>query len=141
MESKPKRPRSVTILVLLQITQAIGLSIYGVYQLRNYGWLLSGGGESLIRYIQLVLLEGMSSAFVSLFLAIIIVAISIALWFLRKWAWMVAMAIQGVGLLAAIILYFQGRPNYIGMALGVLLVFYLNQQEIQEAFASLERRA
>jgi hypothetical protein len=30
--------------------------------------------------------------------------------------------------------YFRNRPNYVGMALGVLLVLYLNHQEVREAF-------
>ncbi|MFN2200175.1 MAG: hypothetical protein ACK2UO_03160, partial [Caldilineaceae bacterium] len=40
----------------------------------------------------------------------------------------------GFGMFLNIWAYFHGRPNYIAMAASVLIVFYMNQREVQHAF-------
>ena len=72
--------------------------------------------------------------FCSLKLAIITLILAIALWMLKSWAWIASMALQGLSLFAALVGYLRHHPNYISMVLGILLVFYLNQQEIQAVF-------
>jgi hypothetical protein len=60
--------------------------------------------------------------------------IAFALLRLKSWAWMAAMELQGLGLIAALYAYLRGNPNYVGMLISIILVFYLNQQEIRAAF-------
>jgi hypothetical protein len=60
--------------------------------------------------------------------------VAIAVLLLAKRAWQAAMTLQGFGLLVGLINYLRDRPNFIGMALGVILVLYLNHREVQDAF-------
>ncbi len=56
------------------------------------------------------------------------------LWQMRSWAWLLVMIFTGLGMTMQIWRYFQGFPDYLGMVVNVLVVFYLNQREVQEAF-------
>ena len=58
----------------------------------------------------------------------------IGLFTLRRWAWVAGMVLVGVGLGFNILLYFRGNPQYLNMLLEVVLVFYLNQRDVQQAF-------
>jgi hypothetical protein len=53
---------------------------------------------------------------------------------LRAWAWLLAMALLGCELVIQLSNYFQGRPSYWAMLLSALLVLYLQQRPIREAF-------
>jgi hypothetical protein len=72
-------------------------------------------------------------------LAIILVELVIAfgLWRLKRWAWVLIMIRRGVGMALNLWLYANGEPLYLDMLLSVIVVFYLNQREVQQAF---ERR-
>ncbi len=48
-----------------------------------------------------------------------------------RYAWLMAMSLQGVILFTTLVAYLRQQPNYLLMASGVVLVFYLNQNEIQ----------
>ena len=54
--------------------------------------------------------------------------------FLKRWAWVLGMILVGVWLSFNIWLHFHGRPQYLEMLVGVVLVFYLNQRDVQQAF-------
>ncbi len=58
----------------------------------------------------------------------------IGLLFLKRWGWVLTMIITGVGLLYSIWQYFQGDANYVALALYIVIVFYLNQGEVQASF-------
>jgi hypothetical protein len=55
---------------------------------------------------------------------------------LRRTAWVLAMAVQGIQLLIALVLYFTTKPWYAYpiMAFGVLMVLYLNYSAVADAF-------
>jgi hypothetical protein len=57
------------------------------------------------------------------------------LWRLQRWAWFLLMIQLGVGMGLYLWLYFNGTALYISMLLNVIVVFYLNQREVQQAFA------
>ena len=133
-----QRPRSVVILVVFQIIQSLGLLGYGISLVLENGRLFGAGGGAL-QYMPFAWFEGLSSGIVLICLALVTLLVSIALLRLKSWAWMAAMTIQGVGLLAGLLGYIRNRPNYIGMLLGIILVLYLNNQEIQETFRERRR--
>lgn len=133
-----QRPRSVVILVVLQVVQSLGLLGYGISLVLENGRLF-GAGEGALQYMPFAWFEGLSSGVVLICLALVTLLVSVALLRLKSWAWMAAMTIQGLGLLAGLLGYIRNRPNYIGMLLGIILVLYLNNQEIQETFRERRR--
>ena len=59
---------------------------------------------------------------------------AIGLWMMLRWAWVATMLWTGVNLALGLWDYGQGDPNYVSMLINVLIVFYLNLREVQEAF-------
>lgn len=127
------RPRSIIIAAILLFVQGLGLLGYGIYQLIAHGWGLSATAWGW-RYIPLPLFESLSSGVILTILGAISLLVAIAFLMLVRSAWQAAMTLQGFGLLVGLINYLRDRPNYIGMALGVILVLYLNHREVQDAF-------
>lgn len=66
-------------------------------------------------------------------------AIALGLWWLQRWAWVAAMLWVGANMTAALIAWFNGPAPYPLMALSVLVVFYLNQSDVQRAFRDDDR--
>ena len=137
-ERKPKiqRPRSLVILFLLQVSQGLGLLAYSLYIGNKLGWGFKKGEVQILDIAPFEVFDLISSGALYLALASITLILAIALWMLKSWAWLSSMALQGFSLFAALIGYLRGHPNYISMVLGILLVFYLNLQEIQSALRS-----
>ena len=69
-----------------------------------------------------------------IFAGVMAVLVSIALLRMNPWAWTLSMSYQVAGLLAALIAYARKQPNFIMMAMGVFMVFYLHYQEVQAVF-------
>lgn len=134
------RPRSVMILAIIQTLQGLGLLGAGLYQGRLAGWdIRTRFGEW--QYIPLPLFESLSNVFVLLVLGSAMILVSSALVRLASWAWLFSMTLQGLGLFIGLVNYLRNRPNYLGMALGIFLVFYLNLDEVQAAFRRKSEQA
>jgi len=75
-----------------------------------------------------------------LFLAIISVQslIIVGLWQLRRWAWVLIMVQVGLSMLSDLYGYFYGDYSFLSMIIDVIIVFYLNQREVQRAFSGQE---
>jgi hypothetical protein len=58
----------------------------------------------------------------------------LGLWILKRWGWILTMILTGLGLGFSIWSYFQGSPHYISMVLYLVIVFYLNQRDVQYPF-------
>jgi uncharacterized membrane protein (DUF2068 family) len=65
--------------------------------------------------------------------------VSIGLWLLRRWAWYATMLWAGVNMAQALYAYWVGEPQFISMALSVLIVLYMNQRDVQLAFIERSR--
>jgi hypothetical protein len=59
---------------------------------------------------------------------------ALGLWRGSQRAWVLAMLLMGVGLVAALILWWNGHPSYPSMAIEVVIAFYLNQGVVREYF-------
>ena len=59
---------------------------------------------------------------------------SLGLLQLREWGWVLAMALQGLGLAYALYAHFHGEPQYLSLALCSFVVLVLNQREVRQAF-------
>ncbi len=62
-------------------------------------------------------------------------AIVIGLWHMQRWAWVLIMIQAGLGMASDLWGYFHGYPSYISILINVIIVFYLNQREVQRAFS------
>ena len=51
----------------------------------------------------------------------------------RRWAWIGAILMSGLGLAFAIGSWWDGHPQYLAMAINVVAVFYLNQRDVRLA--------
>lgn len=127
---KVKRPRSVTILVVFQLLQSITLMAYGGYRLAVAGWP-SQAWEFSLDFLAAALVQVITSGAGLLVLGMLTFIFALQLFWMRRYAWLMAMSLQGIILLTSLIAYLQREPKYILMASGVILVFYLNQNEIQ----------
>jgi hypothetical protein len=67
-------------------------------------------------------------------LVIFLLLATLGLLFLKRWGWTLTMVLTGMGLFFSIYNYFQGNPNYLAMGLYLVIVFYLNQREVQSPF-------
>lgn len=131
----PRRPRSVAILGSLQILQSLGLLVFGLYRLIQFGIPLDAAEqtpEALLNSLFEVITSGLGIILV----AVPLFFIGFALLRLKSWAWLWAMTFQGFSLMVILFEYIRHKPNYPAMALGVLLVYYLNLREVQEVFRS-----
>lgn len=72
-------------------------------------------------------------------LSVPVLVVALGLLWLRLWAWLLAMTMQGLGLASALVAYLADRPNYILMALGILIVLDLNQGDVRKAFQSRKK--
>jgi hypothetical protein len=127
---KVERPRSVIILVVFQLFESLFLLTYGGYRiatadLPNRVW------EFSLDFLADTLVLVINSGAGMLVLGILTLVITLQLYGMKSYAWLMAMSLQGIILLTSLIAYLRQEPNFIIMALGVVLVFYLNQNEIQ----------
>jgi len=136
-----KRPRSLIILVMMQILQGLGLLGFGAYTARQFGWGWEGGELVFSSLVPYSVVGIVYSGLLYLILALVTLFIALELWLVRRWAWLAAMTLQGFSLLAALFGYLRGQPNYISMVLGIVLVLHLNQAEVQAVFRRPSRSA
>src|SRR5262245_37326646 len=64
--------------------------------------------------------------------------VAIGVYTLRRWGWTALMILIGVALGEGIIRYYRGEPRYLIMMFNVLIVFYLNQRNVQRLFRRAE---
>jgi|MudIll2142460700_1097286.scaffolds.fasta_scaffold52736_2 hypothetical protein len=57
------------------------------------------------------------------------------LWQYKRWAWVATMAYVGIGMIGQLWAHFFGKPDYLYMLIYVLIVFYLNQSDVQSIFS------
>ena len=129
---RPKRPSGVTVAGWLHLFQCMLLLATGLYLMRVSGVLYFPGGQPELDLSRLVREGSTGAVFVVLSVPVLVVALGL-LW-LRLWAWLLAMTMQGLGLASALVAYLADRPNYILMALGILIVLDLNQGDVRKAF-------
>jgi hypothetical protein len=130
----PARPRAAAIVAWLQILQGLGSLLIGLAFTLQAGADL-GGLPRPLPYLNIVNPVGaFERGVLQLLLAYPILWVGFGLFHLRRWAWLGAMMLQGIVLFINLVGYFRGRANLFSMAMSVLIVFYLNQAEVREAF-------
>jgi hypothetical protein len=127
---KVERPRSVIILVVFQIFQSLTLFTYGGFRITTAAWP-NKAWELSLDFLAASLVMVITSGAGLLVLGFIALIIAWQLFRMKRYAWLMAMALQGIILLTSLMAYMRHEPNYILMAFGVVLVFYLNQNDIR----------
>ena len=128
-----KRPSVVVVATFLQVLQGGVLLVYGAYQLSAHGWEFSATSDWW-RFIPLPLFESLTSGLVLVILGVFMLIVAIAFWFMKNWAWLSALSMQGIGLFVGLVDYVRQRPHYLGMLLGILIFIFLNHQDVQRVF-------
>jgi uncharacterized membrane protein (DUF2068 family) len=91
---------------------------------------ITGLDLAVIKSMKTVSLITMISIGVIVFRLVLIFGL---LW-LRRWAWVLVMVQVGALMILDLWFYFRGEPAYFSMIANVVMVFYLNQREVQLAF-------
>ena len=121
-----RRPFGLFIIMGLQATLAILLTLA----------LL--GAQGLDPYLRIFFQNPMFYTWFGwVFIGSLALAV-LGLLFLKRWGWILTMILTGIGLYFTIWGYFQGTPNYIAMILDLVIVFYLNQRDVQLPFLHAE---
>lgn len=141
--SRRRRPRSVSFVASLLLFEAALVILFG----------LMLGAENIISPSTL---ESVTARAIGPYLAAprglgvaapIVLAgggltlAGLGLFALREWAWVMAMALQGLGLASALYSQAHGEPRYVTLALGSLVIFALNQREVRQSFTVHHARA
>jgi hypothetical protein len=71
-------------------------------------------------------------------LGLLALVVSLGLFRLKWWAWLLAMTMEGLNLASALIAYGVGHPEYVTMVVGIVTVLALNQREVRQAFVPPE---
>jgi hypothetical protein len=137
-----RRPRSVTIAGWLIVLQGLGLlGVVGtalVLRFTGDGGLLPAWMATRVpigRQVDLVLALG------QLVLVAAMLVSGYGVLRLRRWAWPLAMIVQGLNLALLLYEYARGLEPFVEMCAGAAIVFVLNQREVQRAFSAAQHRA
>lgn len=128
------RPRSVTILAWLALLDGLVRLGFGLFFVLSSGAVLGGANSPLAGLDLGDPFADFLLGLVQLILAVPLVWTAIGLFRLRPWAWMWAMALQGLYLLLGLIDYLRGQPDYVSMVVSIAIVLYLNTEEVRDAF-------
>jgi hypothetical protein len=120
------RPAGIWIIVILQIATAVTL-LPGVAE--TFPGISPIGGmplSDLARWIYV------AWAFVAILAAL-------WLWTLSRRGWALIMVLTGLGLIANLVLWYTGNPNFVRMAIQAATALYLNTAAVQQLFLRQEQ--
>jgi len=126
-EKKAKRrPFGLYLIIVLQLFLAIflALALLGEKTIATY---LKGFVQNPIFY----------TWFGWVVIGFLVLAV-LGLLLLKRWAWILTMILTGILLAFSIWSYFQGSPHYLEMVIYIVIVFYLNQRDVQSPFLHIE---
>jgi hypothetical protein len=108
----------VAVQFLVALLLALGLAIDEVAELR----------------LQIPVANNLLPTSLTWALVVALLVASLGLVRLKRWGWTLTMILTGAGLALSIWQYSKGEARYLDMALYVVIVFYLNQRELQSLF-------
>jgi hypothetical protein len=138
LKAPVRRPPAVSIVVLMFILNIIFAIFTGVLMLYELGVLgvpdplgvlqaLGGTYQGLIQLARIVIETA---------LIVILIAATIGLYQLRRWAWTLGMLILGIGLAFNLLNFLRGDPDYVLMLGRVVAVILLDQEPVRFAFGT-----
>jgi hypothetical protein len=137
-----KRPIGVIIVILGLIILAIELVVIAVFAATS-----RSGQSSLLPVVghleallQLPVLPRTALVAVSVLLAIALLVIGVGFWQWRRWAWVGVMCLAALLLSANLLASVYGAADYFAMSIAIILVFYINQRDVQRRFGAQVQR-
>ncbi|NMC14597.1 MAG: hypothetical protein GYA34_17140 [Chloroflexi bacterium] len=127
------RPTSITVLIVLLFIQAVGTLGYGIFLGYSRGWTIFKG-ERFLNFLPFAMADHVTSGVVLISISVFMFIVVLSFIRQKPWAWLAAMTIQGLSLIVGLVEYLIDNPNYVALAFGVVLVFYLNLQEVRDTF-------
>jgi hypothetical protein len=122
-ETKQSRPLGLYVLLILQLVVAVLLALYLM------------GLEEVLPFLRMMVRNPLFSLLAPGWLMVGMLLLAVLGMLLQKrWGWVLSMIVTGLGLAFAIWSYFQGTANYLPMLIDVVIVFYLNQRDVQKYF-------
>jgi hypothetical protein len=123
-----RRPSAVTLVAWLFLLQFIQLLVSG-----SIFW---PGGQVDLAGFEPTREPGPTLVLEVVFvgLGLLALVVSIGLFRLKRWAWLLAMTMEGLNLANALLAYRIGHPEYVTMVVGVVTVLALNQREVRQFF-------
>ncbi len=122
---KRRRPFGIMVIIILQLVALISL-FFDLYILEDQDLSLAG------------LMPGMPPEMFTYAPAVVVILYQViliyGLWQLKRWAWLVIMIQLGIAMAISLTTYFYGTPLYLYMFINIIMVFYLNQRDVQRAF-------
>jgi hypothetical protein len=136
-----KRPLGVTILAVLLLLYGLLMTALSLFVLAlgvlDYTGNVPSGLLVVLRQLSVIdVLEVAAQVALGVFALLS----GFGMFWMRPWAWLMAMLLLGCELAIQLGSYFEGHPSYLTLLITALLVFYLNQRPIREAF-SIEPKA
>jgi len=148
--ARPRRPFGVSILIVIQflsILMIVSMDLVNFNLIRLNIPVLAllqsqeGISATLTQYIADLnpeILKSISTIQLITIISLVGIVFRLLLIFgllwLRRWAWVLVMVQVGVLMILDLWSYFGGEPAYLSMITNVVMVFYLNQREVQLAF-------
>lgn len=121
-EKRRKRPFGLYVIVALELFIAFSLAV---------GLLILRFVDS---YLYLLVRHPIFFTWFGWALVGALLLASLGMLLLNRWGWALSMILAGIALAFSIWNYFQGEPYFLNMAIYLVIVFYLNQREVQSAF-------
>lgn len=121
--TKRNRPFGIIVITIVQTISVIGQVIVLIILQTGDPYAIL---EGIVSSQQLLVFEILGIIFQAV--------ITIGFWSLKRWAWFLFMIQLGINMAFDLGLYFYGEPYYLGMLRDVIMVFYLNQREVQQVF-------
>jgi len=121
-----RRPFGLYLIIVLQLVGAILLALS----------LL--GEKTIATYLKVLVQNPIFYGWFGWVLIGFLLLAVLGLWMLKRWGWILTMILTGIGLSYSIWSYFQGNPHYIPMLIYLVIVFYLNQRDVQSPFLEKE---
>jgi hypothetical protein len=121
-----KRPFGIYAIIVLLLLNISILFLPGVAAFVERIGVVLPGASSLVTDPQAMI--------PNLIIATVNLITVVGLLLLKRWAWVASMVLAGISMAIGLVFYFEDRPLYITMLLNVILVFYLNQRDVQATF-------
>lgn len=128
--TQQKRPFGLMAIMILLLIQALFFGFWG-------GLLFFANIEDLTR----ISASAAVPSIIQIVTAVLVIVALPGIWRYKRWGWILLMFQLGISLLAGIWQYFQPElplldeyTNYGRMFFNVVIVFYLNQREVQQLF-------
>ena len=136
-KTTPRRPLEVSLVALIAVVAVLVYLVRGALILNNLGVLENGiPRDILLGYTLTETGSQIMIAFYYLFLSLAALVIAVGLLRMQRWSWVAFMLWAGFNMIVGLLRLLSSttKSNYLYLFLSVVVVFILNQAEVQRGF-------